>query len=246
MDTWMVAAVAGVFLLAGFVKGVVGLGLPTVAIALLVLVMPPGQAAAILVLPSLVTNVWQAVAGGDFLALTRRLWPLLLGICTGTALGVLLLPGGRDMDAILWLGIALTVYATLGFVKVQFSVPKASEGWIGFLAGIATGVITVPTAVFTIPGVPYVNGLHLPRHKLVQALGLSFTVSTLALAGALSHAGEMKAALALPVLMALMASLAGMLLGQVVRQRVSPETFRVVFLLGLLGLGLHLVVRGLF
>ena len=68
------------FLIAGFVKGVIGLGLPTVAIGLLGLVMPPAEAAALLVVPSLVTNVWQLAAGPSLMTLLRRLWPMLLGI----------------------------------------------------------------------------------------------------------------------------------------------------------------------
>jgi uncharacterized membrane protein YfcA len=69
----ILAATAGAFLLAGLVKGVIGLGLPTVAIGLLGLLMTPAQAAAILVVPSLVTNIWQFVAGGELLALVRRM-----------------------------------------------------------------------------------------------------------------------------------------------------------------------------
>src|SRR5215831_2905596 len=94
-------AIAGAFLLAGFVKGVIGLGLPTVAIGLLGLMMTPTQAAAILVLPALVTNVWQAAVGGNLLPLVRRLWPMLLGICIGTFVGAVLLPNGKG--ATLWL-----------------------------------------------------------------------------------------------------------------------------------------------
>ncbi|HEX5866243.1 MAG TPA: sulfite exporter TauE/SafE family protein, partial [Beijerinckiaceae bacterium] len=59
----LIVTTAAAFLLAGFVKGVVGLGLPTVAIALLGLVMTPAEAAALLVLPTFVTNVWQLAAG---------------------------------------------------------------------------------------------------------------------------------------------------------------------------------------
>jgi uncharacterized protein len=91
-------ATAGAFLLAGFVKGVIGLGLPTVSIGLLGLLMTPAQAAAILVVPSLVTNIWQAAVGGGLIALARRLWPLLAGICLGTIVGAALLPHD-GMDA---------------------------------------------------------------------------------------------------------------------------------------------------
>jgi uncharacterized membrane protein YfcA len=246
MDSWSMAAeIAGVFLLAGFVKGLIGLGLPTVAIGLLVLAMPPAQAAAIIVVPSLTTNVWQAGAGRALLPLLRRLWPLLAGICAGTCLGVLLLPGAMGNEAILWLGIALAAYALLGLLRVHFSVPKRGELWLSALVGVATGVITVATGVFTLPAVPFIQALHLDRDRLVQALGLSFTVSTVMLAAALSHAGGIGWSLAMPALVALACSIVGMLWGQAARGRVAPETFRLAFLLGLLALGVHLAVRGL-
>ena len=54
------------FLLAGFVKGVIGLGLPTVSMGLLTLVMAPAKAASLLIVPSFLTNVWQWTAGPSF------------------------------------------------------------------------------------------------------------------------------------------------------------------------------------
>jgi uncharacterized protein len=241
----VLAATAGAYLLAGFVKGVIGLGLPTVAIGLLGLMMTPAQAAAILVVPSLVTNIWQFAAGGALPALLRRMWPLLTGICIGTFIGAALLPPGMGGQATMWLGVALALYSAFGLFNVQFSLPPRAEGWIGLLAGIATGVVSVATGVFAIPGVPYIQALRFDRDRLVQALGLSFTVSTVTLALALYHAGEMNMALAVPSLLALAMAAAGMLLGQVVRGKVREQTFRLWFFLGLFGLGLHLALRGL-
>jgi uncharacterized membrane protein YfcA len=241
----IVAATAGAYLLAGLVKGVIGLGLPTVAIGLLGLLMTPAQAAAILVVPSLVTNVWQALAGGGVLALARRMWALLLGICVGTFIGAVLLPNAASAEATRWLGVALAVYAGLGLFNVHFSVAPHAENWVGLLVGIATGAITVATGVFAIPGVPYIQALKFERDKLVQALGLSFTVSTVTLAAALSHAGEIHAGLIVPSIGALVAAALGMWLGQIVRRRVSPATFRLYFFIGLLVLGTHLALRGL-
>jgi hypothetical protein len=134
----ILAAIAGAFLLAGFVKGVIGLGLPTVSIGLLGLLMTPAQAAAILLVPSLVTNVWQAAAGGGVLALLRRLWPMLAGICVGTFLGVALLPRDDSRRATVWLGFALTVYAGFGLMKGHFTVPRHMETLLGLLMSAAT------------------------------------------------------------------------------------------------------------
>ena len=80
MDSAVIlTATVGAFLLAGFVKGVIGMGLPTVSIGLPGLLMTPIQAAAILVVPSLITNIWRAAGGGGIVELVRRMWPLLAG-----------------------------------------------------------------------------------------------------------------------------------------------------------------------
>src|SRR5277367_6433647 len=100
MDASVLIFVALVFLLAGFVKGVIGLGLPTVAVGLLGLVMSPGEAASLLTIPAIVTNLWQLATGPRFGALALRLRLLLVGICLGTlaggiAFGQLAGPGAR-------------------------------------------------------------------------------------------------------------------------------------------------------
>lgn len=244
-STPMLGIIAGAFALAGFVKGVIGMGVPTVSIALLGLVMAPAQAASILLVPSLVTNLWQCANGGAFRVLLLRLWPMLLGICLGTLLGAVYLPSGNSAAATHWLGVALAIYAALGLSKVQFSVRPRAEGWLGSIIGAVTGAVTAATGVLAIPAVPYIQALHLDRNKLVQALGLSFTTSTVTLAAALAHAGDLHAGLVLPSAIALAAALIGMAVGQVVRERIKPQTFRLCFLLGLLALGLNLALHDL-
>ena len=244
MDSWHVQiAIALAFLLAGFVKGVIGVGLPTVSIGLLGLMMSPAQAAAVLIVPSLITNVWQFAAGGGLLALLARMATILIGICIGTALGALLLPHDETGRATVWLGVILAAYALLGLFKVHFSVPRPAEGWLGLVVGTVNGAISVATGVFVVPGTPYIQSMEFERDRLVQALGLAFTVSTVALAVALAHAGEMNAGLMWPSLIALAAALIGMVLGQLVRGHIKPETFRICMYLGLLVLGAHLALH---
>ena len=244
MDSFpILIAVAGAYLVAGFVKGGIGMGLPTVAIGVLGFLMTPAQAAAILLVPSLATNIWQFVVGGNLLALVRRLWPLLAGICIGTFIGAALLPRGQG--ATLWLGLALVIYAALGLVKIQLKVPLHAETWLGLLMGTATGVVTVATGIFVMPGTPYIQAMEFERDRLVQALGLSFTTSTVTMALALGYAGEINATLVWPALVALGAALIGMSFGQTVRRMVSAETFRLWFFSGLLVIGASLTLRGL-
>jgi len=237
--------VGGTFLLAGLVKGVIGLGLPTVAMGLLGLAMPPVQAAALLLMPSLVTNVWQLLAGPRFGTLLRRLWPMMLGVVAGTLAGSGVIAGTAARAATAALGAALILYGVVGLAKPRLRVPPAAEPWAGPLVGVTTGLVTGATGVFVIPAVPYLGSLGLERDDLVQALGLSFTVSTFALAGGLMLHGTLPFAATGTSLLALVPALAGMALGGWLRARVRPETFRPCFFVGLLVLGGELVWRGL-
>ena len=239
------AFIFAVFVLAGLIKGVLGLGLPTIAIALLSLAMVPAEAAAILVVPSLVTNVWQLATGANLMPLMKRMATMMLGVCVGVALGAGLLTGGDSQRASMFLGAALVVYAISGLMAVRMSVPRRGEPLLSPVAGVATGVVTAATGVFVIPAVPYLQALGLDKDDLVQALGISFTVSTLALALVLANEGTLSLAVAGISLFALAPALIGMWLGQHVRSRIRPETFRRWFFAALLLLGLHLAVKPL-
>ena len=231
------------FLGAGVVKGVTGMGLPTVATGVLGAVMSPLTAAAILVVPSFVTNVWQLVVGPDKLRLMRRLWVMMLCIVISTVLGTRLLVVVNPVWSARALGIALIAYAAYALFSPTLSIPKRAEPWLSPIVGIASGVVTGATGVFVIPAVPYLQSLGLQKDELVQALGLSFTVSTIALAGGLLTHGAFRLDQVGLSLLAVLPSLAGMWLGSIVRQKISPKTFRRCFLLFLVVLGLELTLH---
>jgi uncharacterized protein len=234
--------ILAVFVLAGFVKGVIGLGLPTISMGLLALVMPPVEAAAILVLPSLLTNVWQMLSGPALKPSLKRLWPMMLAICAGTWASAGLMTGADAPYMTGLLGIALLLYALSGFTPFDVRVPARQEPWLGPAMGAMTGIVTGATGVFVIPAVPYLQAIGLAKDELIQALGLAFTVSTLALAANVFRADAVNVFTLSISLGALVAALGGMWLGQALRSRLQPLVFRRCFFAGLLLLGLYLAV----
>jgi uncharacterized membrane protein YfcA len=240
-----VVVIAAVFLVAGFVKGVLGLGLPTISMGLLAVTMTPGQAAAMLVVPSLVTNLWQMLAGPYVLKLVKRLGGMLIAACIGTWLGAGWLTGPHARYGAIALGLSLIVYAALSLGAVRMSVPRQQEIWLGPLVGLLTGLITAATGVFVIPAIVYLQGIGLEKEELVQALGLSFTVSTVALSFNLMGAGVLNVSLASTAIVGLVTAAIGMWIGQLVRLRLDQQTFRRWFFIGLLLLGVYLAGRGL-
>src|SRR5215472_9292466 len=226
--------IAAVFLLAGFVKGVVGLGLPTVSMGLLAVTMAPSQALAIVIVPAVVTNIWQTFVGPYLRDILRRLWPLLLGTALGVWLNRGSLTGSYAHYVPIGLGVLLVVYAIVGLSKFAFKVAPRNEKWVGGIVGVITGLISAATGVQVIPSMPFMQAIGMEKDELVQALGVFFTVATVALAFSLSSAGLLNAATAMPC------AFAGMFIGQSVRTRMPAESFRRWFLIAMIFLGLYL------
>ena len=88
-----------------------------------------------------------------------------------------------------------------------------------------TGIITAATGVFVIPAVPYLQAIGLEKDQLVQALGLSFTVSTLALVANIARAGALNVSILGTTFVALAATAGGMWVGYL-RSRLQPPVFR--------------------
>jgi uncharacterized membrane protein YfcA len=244
-DPTLLAAVAVAFLFAGVVKGILGMGLPTAAIGVLSVAMAPAQAASLIILPALLTNIWQSFAGPHLQAVLRRIWTMLAGVCLGIYLSAGLLTGDTAGRAAIALGACLAVYALIGLTAARFHVPRRIEWWLSPLVGIATGVVTGATGIFVIPAVPYLQAIDLDRDELIQALGLSFMTGTAALGLVLAQAGILHAAVAGTSLLAVIPAFVGMWLGQHLRHRIPPPVFRTAFFLGMLALGLHLASRAL-
>ena len=238
--------IAAAFLLAGFVKGAIGLGLPTVSMGLLAVTMQPSHALAIVIVPAVVTNIWQTFVGPYLRDIIRRLWPLMVGTVVGIWLNAGMLTGPYARYGTVVLGVLLLIYAIVGLSKFTFHVARRDEKWIGGIVGVVTGVISAVTGVQVIPSMPFMQAIGMEKDELVQALGVFFMVSTLALAINLTSAGLLSASNALPVAVAMAAAFAGMLIGQLVRSRMQAEAFRRWFLIAMIFLGLYLAGSGIY
>lgn len=237
--------VLAIFLLAGAVKGVTGMGLPTVAMSLLGLWMAPAQAAALLVVPALATNVAQC-RGPHLRALVARLWPGLTGLAIVTVLAPGL-GGAVDADATgRWLGAILIAYGLLGLWRPILPDLSHRSRWLGLPIGAATGAVTALTAVFALPWVPWLQSLRLEKDAMVQALGLSFTVATLALGARLqlsAQAGTVVMPDTFAVAVAVVGAFAGLGLGATLRGRLASATFQKALFLVFIALGAANLLR---
>jgi uncharacterized protein len=242
----ILATILCTFLLAGAVKGVIGLGLPTVSLGLLTAALDLPTAMALLLVPSFVTNLWQALVGGNGVETLRRIWPFLLMASVTVWIGATAL---TTVDLALLsglLGALLVAYAVISLGGIRLAISAHQEVWAGPLIGTANGVLTGMTGSFVVPGVMFLQAIGLPRDRLIQAMGMLFTASTVALALALKGNSLLNTDLALLSTLALLPALVGMVLGQSIRQRLSEPVFRRVFFIALLLLGTYIIANAAF
>ena len=245
LDPETLGIVFATFLLAGTVKGVIGLGLPSISLALLTVASDLTTAMALLLVPSFVTNLWQAVVGGNGAVILRRLWPFLLMATACVWLGAAALTRVDLSLLSALLGLLLVSYAGLGLGGIRLTIRPAREAWAGTLIGATNGVLTGMTGSFVVPGVMFLQAIGLPRDMLIQAMGMLFTVSTVALGLALGGNGMLSMNQGLLSASGVLPAIVGMTVGQQLRKRLSEDLFRRVFFWALLALGTYIAAGAL-
>ncbi len=245
-DLVTISVIIATFLLAGAVKGIIGLGLPTVSLGLLTAALDLPTAMVLLIVPSFITNLWQASVGGNGRAILNRIWPFLLTATATVWIGTSALTR-LDLPLLsALLGVLLIIYAGLNLSGVRLSISPQQEVWAGPFLGIANGILTGMTGSFVVPGVMFLQAIGLPRDMLVQAMGMLFTASTIALAVALRGSGMLTVQLSALSIAALLPAIIGMIAGQQFRKRLPDTRFHKVFFIAILVLGGYIIAGAAF
>jgi uncharacterized membrane protein YfcA len=139
-----------------------------------------------------------------------------------------------------WVGVLLVLYSLIALTPWRPRVPRRAEPWANPLIGLASGAVAGSTGVAAVPFLPYMQSLDMDRHELVQALGIMFLFITGMLAVSLAMHGAYHMANSVAGVAAVAPTMVGVWIGQHARRRLSPETFRRIFIVGMLLVGLHL------
>ncbi len=238
--------VSAVFALGGLVKGVAGFGLPTVGLGLLALSRPLPEAMALMLLPTIASNVWQALAGGALRATLGRLRWFLLAAAAGTLLAAGNISKADAAVLTGLLGALLVLSSSLALLGPRWPVPPPErERWLSPVMGGVSGALAGLTGSFITPAAPWLAALRLPPDVFVQGFGLGAVVATACLAAALAGQGLLPPGLGLASVAVLVPTFAGMAVGRGLRRRLPEARFRRVIQCCLLLLGTYLVARNL-
>jgi len=241
VDYQLIAILAAAFFTAGVVKGIVGMGLPTVSLALLCIIFDLSTAMALLLAPSLLTNLWQSFGNSSVFQLFRRLWPLYIGSASSVALGVYGFHFLKADFAEQLLGFVLVIYATLSMLGLRMSIQQQQVHLFGGLTGVFTGVITGLTGSFVVPSVMFLQAIRLSVAEFIQATGILFSLLTLSLGLSLFVAERLTVEITAFSFAGIVPAFIGMFFGYQIRTKLKLEMFRTLLNVSLFIIGLKLL-----
>ena len=240
----MLLAGALIFVLGGLVKGLLGIGLPLVVVPLLSLGEPAARAIAMVAVPVLLSNSWQAWDSGYSWAGVRRFMPLIEMLLITTLITVPMTLAMSDASLRRALAIVVIIAVAVNALPIKLNVPRSQERWwsagVGALSGVMGGVSSLTGPVI----IAYLVSLRLPREVFVGTISIIYLAGAIPLYGSMAAQGRFALHDVLLSALALLPMAVGLGMGKALRGKLSEAVFRRVLLGFLVVVALGLLFKG--
>lgn len=239
----IIAACALAILLGGLVKGTLGVGLPLFAVPLMSLMIGSTHAIALVAVPVLVSNIWQAWQEGSWTASLKRFWPLMVSQSIMTVLAVYFTLSFSVKQLNMLVAFAVVLAVVIMLFKPSFNIPPHREKMMGSLVGGLSGMLGGVSSLMGPILISYTMSLKLHRDEFVGAISVIYLMAALPLYVAMFSFGRMETIDLGYSVLALIPMAIGLKTGQKLRHRLSEEAFRKVLLAFLIFVATLLVLR---
>ena len=243
MEPLQLLTIGSAYFFAAFAKGITGLGFSTTALPFLVLVLGLKASLPLLIIPSVVSNLIVMRGAGHFRSTVREFWLLYASALPGLVIGLSLLAALDPGYSTAVLGAVLIAYCGLALVQPNFRLATHLVRPLSAPVGLTNGIVNGLTGSQVMPVLPFLMSLHLEPDHFVQAVNISFTLSSLGMAVGLATMGLMTPVAVVVSLVGLVPVFFGIKLGTTARRSLSPAGFRHGVLLVLALLGATLITR---
>ncbi len=233
----------GVFLLAGTVKGVLGIGLPTISISMLAQFADPRVAIALLLLPALVTNMWQIYRGGQIARSARLLWPFVTTMAVVMFISSLFAARASTQLLVAGIGVMVVLWTITSLIKSPPPIPQTLHRPVQVFSGFAAGLFGGLTAIWSPPMVMYLLSIRCEKDDFVRFTGFIILCGTVPLTMGYIVNGLMDKTLALASALMILPTFVGFSIGEYLRQFLGGKQFQTVVLVVFCLMGINLIRR---
>lgn len=231
------------FLAGGTIKGLVGIGLPTAAVALMTLILEPRVAIALIMFPMVGSNLWQLIRSGHLYRTAKRYGVFAAVLFAGVLITAFGTQNASDQLLLAALGVALLIFVAVSWRDLVPPLPDPYDTYAQVGFGIFAGIIGGMTSAWAPPMAMYLATKRVDKNEFVRATGFLITIGSLPLIFAYVQLGFMTGSLAVMSVAMLLPTLIGFSLGELLRARLSADGFRTMILLTFLVLGLNMIRR---
>ncbi len=243
LDAWQVIVMLVIFLVAGTIKGFLGIGLPAAAMGLLTFVMAPTEAIPLLWLPILATNFLQFARAPDKRELVQNYGWFAVAIIVSIFVTAMFIADYPTALLTVAIGIAMVVFALNLLIGIKLAIGPG-RGWqvaFGLLSGTLGGMSSIwsPTVAM------YLVARNATKEQFIGATGFLFLAGCIPLGLGQVVAGILTVPVVLSSLLGLAFALIGFRVGELLRDRVSQQLFRKAVLIAFLIMGVRLIATGL-
>ncbi|NND50577.1 MAG: sulfite exporter TauE/SafE family protein [Rhizobiales bacterium] len=233
------ALIAAAFMLGGFVKGLIGVALPMLAMAILTIEVSVPLAVSLVVLPTLVANIYQGVRPSEFGAAMRRFWPLLLAVVPGIGIGTGLLASLSSQALLGFMGVSVLAVVALQIAHPERAIPRQFERWTTPVVGMFSGIVGGVVGLYGPPMAVYMASLRMHKDAFIASISLANCAASLPLAVFLYFRGIAEPAVIATSIGAMAPMFAGLIAGQRLRGRIDAQLFNRLLQIALIVAGLN-------
>lgn len=246
IDAYQIFLAALGLAVAGLVKGAAGMGFSTTALPLLVLALGVEKAMPLVIVPSLSSNIFVMIEAGEFTAMARRFWLLLVSLLPGLVLGIWCLAIVDKAMAGAILGAVIIVYGIYALGRPALKIRKELEKPLQIPVGMTNGFVNGLTGSQIFPLPPYLLTLDLKPNQFTQTNNIAFTLSSLVMIAGLTRIGFVTMEIFILSIAGIVPTYLAVKAGGLIRNRIDADTFRKTIILVLMALGAVLIAKRLF
>tara|TARA_Y100000590_G_scaffold465805_1_gene639161 strand:+ start:171 stop:935 length:765 start_codon:yes stop_codon:yes gene_type:complete len=231
------------FLVAGIIKGFLGMGLPTTVMALLTLVMEPTAAIPLLTIPIFVTNFAQYIRSPNPLRVASNYKYFSLSIMISILITSMFIASYPQSLLTMTIGFAMVIFSLQTMFGIKIPVGSSYKWHVPL--GLSSGILGGLSSIWAPPIAMYLISKNYSKDEFVSITGFLFLSGSLPLALGLFISGILNIETALQSLIGLIITLIGFRIGELMRKRVPQDTFRKILLVAFLVMGSRLIIQGI-
>lgn len=233
-----------IYFIAGVVKGTLGIGFPMTAVSLLAQITDARTAIALVVVPMVVTNAWQVLRSGKVNWVVASFWRLILFMVLFIAIFSQFTTAVPVTVLTATLGLIVTFYAAISLYKPVLHIPHRFDAIAQLVAGISSGIMGGIAGIWAPPILIYLGARRVTKEQFVATTGLLLFLGSVVLFSGYWRSGIIGSAVFTISTMLLVPTMAGVLIGEWIRRKMSAQRFARALLWFFLLMGLSLIYKG--